>query len=179
MLLLQRLDHTKKKLKGQIANILTLLNLSLGAFAILFTIQDQLRLALLLITIAAVFDRLDGAVARKLNSTSELGKQLDSLCDMISFGVAPALLIHQAVLFEFGFAGAFFAIVFIICGAIRLAKFNITESNGFFFGLPITAAGCMLTILTLLVAYIPEYVFMLFTLILAFLMISPMKIRKM
>ncbi|WP_413380092.1 CDP-diacylglycerol--serine O-phosphatidyltransferase [Alkalihalobacillus sp. 1P02AB] len=179
MFLLQRLDNTKKKLKGQIANVLTLLNLSLGAFAILYTIQNQLQLALLFITIAAVFDRLDGAVARKLNSTSELGKQLDSLSDMISFGVAPALLIHQAILFEFGFAGAFFAIVFIVCGAIRLAKFNITEANGFFYGLPITAAGCILTIMTLLVEYIPEYVFMISTLILAFLMISPFKVKKM
>ncbi|GAF66009.1 CDP-diacylglycerol--serine O-phosphatidyltransferase [Alkalihalobacillus trypoxylicola] len=179
MFLLQRLDNTRKKLKGQIANVLTLLNLTLGAFAILYTIQSELTLALLFIAIAAVFDRLDGAVARKFNATSDIGKQLDSLSDIISFGVAPALLIHEAVLVEFGFAGAFFAIVFIICGAIRLAKFNVSESTCYFVGVPITLAGCILTFTSLFVGFLPEFLFMFICLFLALSMISPLKIKKM
>ncbi|MBU8905594.1 CDP-diacylglycerol--serine O-phosphatidyltransferase [Desertibacillus haloalkaliphilus] len=178
MFLLQHLDHTIKKIKSQTANLLTIINLSLGSFALVFIIQGELRTSLLLITLAAFFDRLDGMVARKLNITSDLGKQLDSLCDIISFGVAPSLLLYQAVLSEFGFAGAFFTIIFIACGAIRLARFNVSESPGFFIGLPITAAGCLLTVSFLFVSLLPSYVFMFFILILSLLMISTLKVRK-
>ncbi|OLO38836.1 CDP-diacylglycerol--serine O-phosphatidyltransferase [Alkalihalophilus pseudofirmus] len=178
MFLLHHLDQTIKKIKSQAANLITLVNLGLGAMAILLVLQGELRTSLLLITIAAVFDRLDGMVARKMNITSELGKQLDSLSDIISFGVAPALLLYQGILFTFGMPGAFFAIIFIACGAIRLARFNVTESNNFFVGLPITAAGCLLTLSFLLIEWIPSYHFMFLTLILAFLMISPFKVKK-
>lgn len=89
MFLLDYLDHTIKKIKSQSANALTLLNLSLGSFAILFILRDELKLSLLLIFLAALADRFDGMVARKLNIESELGKQLDSMCDIISFGIAP------------------------------------------------------------------------------------------
>ncbi len=179
MFLLHQLDHTVKKLKGQIANALTILNLGLGAFAIMFILQNELRLGLLFITIAALTDRLDGAAARRFNSTSEFGKQLDSLSDIISFGVAPAFLLYQATLFIFGLPGMFVTIFFIACGAIRLARFNILESTGFFVGLPITAAGCILTFHLLLVPFIPAFYFMLITLVLAILMISTFTVRKM
>ncbi|MEB1808130.1 MAG: CDP-diacylglycerol--serine O-phosphatidyltransferase [Bacillaceae bacterium] len=178
MFLLQHLDQTVKKIKSQAANLITLINLGFGAMAILLVLQGELRTSLLLITIAAVFDRLDGMVARKTNTTSELGKQLDSLSDIISFGVAPAILLYQGVLFTFGMPGAFFAIIFIACGAIRLARFNVTDTHGFFVGLPITAAGLLLTLSFLLIDIIPDYQFMFITLILAFLMIGTFKIRK-
>ncbi|MGN7311784.1 CDP-diacylglycerol--serine O-phosphatidyltransferase [Alkalicoccobacillus gibsonii] len=178
MFLLQRLDSSLKKVKGQIANALTLINLGFGALAIIYVFHDQLRVGLLLIAIAAVFDRLDGAAARKFNATSELGKQLDSLSDIISFGVAPAMLMYQAALVEFGIPGAIFAIIYIMCGALRLARFNITESNQYFVGLPITAAGCILTFLTLFVNYIPNYVFMYVIIALSLLMVSPFRVRK-
>ncbi|WP_332633451.1 CDP-diacylglycerol--serine O-phosphatidyltransferase [Halalkalibacter flavus] len=179
MFLLHQLDHTVKKLKGQIANALTLLNLGLGAFAIMFILQNELRLGLLFITIAALTDRLDGAAARRFNSTSEFGKQLDSLSDIISFGVAPAFLLYQAILFSFGLPGMFVTIFFIACGAIRLARFNITESTGHFVGLPITAAGCILTFQLLLVPYIAPFYFLIITLVLAIFMISTLSVRKM
>ncbi|TSB46806.1 CDP-diacylglycerol--serine O-phosphatidyltransferase [Alkalicoccobacillus porphyridii] len=178
MFLLQRLDSSFRKIKGQIANALTLINLGFGALAIIYVFHDQLRVGLLLIAIAAVFDRLDGAAARKFNTTSELGKQLDSLSDIISFGVAPAMLMYQAVLYEFGVTGAIFAIIYIMCGALRLARFNITESHGYYVGLPITAAGCILTFLTLFVNYMPLYVFMFVTIGLSLLMVSPFRVRK-
>ena len=79
--------------------------------------------------------------ARKFNIESELGKQLDSMSDIISFGVAPALLLYQGILNEFGGPGSFFTVFYIGCGAFRLARFNIPR-KGYFTGLPITAAGC-------------------------------------
>ncbi|ARK29276.1 CDP-diacylglycerol--serine O-phosphatidyltransferase [Halalkalibacter krulwichiae] len=179
MFLLHHLDHTLKKVKGQIANALTILNLGLGAFAIMFILQNELRLGLLFITIAALTDRLDGAAARRFNSTSEFGKQLDSLSDIISFGVAPAFLLYQAVLFLFGLPGMLLTIFFIACGAIRLARFNISENPGFFIGLPITAAGCILTFHMLLVPFIPAPFFMFVPLILGICMISSFKVNKM
>lgn len=179
LFLLHQLDHTVKKLKGQIANALTILNLGLGAFAIMFVLQDELHLGLLFITIAALTDRLDGAAARRFNSTSEFGKQLDSLSDIVSFGVAPAFLIYHAVLFTFGLPGMLLTIFFIACGAIRLARFNITETPGFFIGLPITAAGCILTFHLLLIPYIPTPYFLFATLLFGICMISTFKVRKM
>lgn len=178
LFILQHLDPTIKKIRSQAANLLTILNLGLGAFAILFVLQGQLYTSLLFICLAAVFDRFDGIVARKLNITSDLGKQLDSLCDLISFGVAPALLLYSAILIDFGTAGAIFAVIFIASGAIRLARFNISEHQGFFIGLPITAAGCLLTITFLLVEAIPAPLFMWITLILSFLMLSTFRIKK-
>ncbi|PJN86417.1 CDP-alcohol phosphatidyltransferase family protein, partial [Bacillus velezensis] len=86
MFLLHALDQTIKKVKAQTANILTLMNLSLGGFAIIAVMHGQLNLSLLLIFLAALADRFDGMVARKFNIESELGKQLDSMCDIISFG---------------------------------------------------------------------------------------------
>ncbi len=178
MYLLQHLDYTIKKLKSQTANLLTIINLCFGAFAIIFVLQHDFRTALFFIVIAAVFDRFDGMVARKYNIMSDLGKQLDSLCDIISFGVAPAILIHQAILFEFGYAGAFFTIIFIACSAIRLARFNVSETNGFFVGLPITAAGCLLTLSSLMIEWFAPFIFMFLTLLLSILMISTFKVKK-
>ncbi|WP_110111417.1 CDP-diacylglycerol--serine O-phosphatidyltransferase [Bacillus sp. CGMCC 1.16541] len=178
MFLLEYLDHTIKKIKSQAANALTLLNLSLGGLAILFILRDQLNLSLLLIFLAALADRFDGMVARKLQIESELGKQLDSMCDIISFGIAPALLLYQGILFEYGAPGAIFTIFYIACGALRLARFNITESNGYFTGLPITAAGCLLTLSYLGVPYLPSHFFMFLTITLALLMIGTFRLKK-
>jgi CDP-diacylglycerol---serine O-phosphatidyltransferase len=178
MFLLDVLDQTIKKLKSQTANVITLMNLSLGGFAIIFGIHGNLRLSLLLIFIAALADRFDGMIARKFNIESELGKQLDSMSDIISFGVAPALLLYQGILYEFGGPGLFFTVFYIGCGAFRLARFNITESNGYFTGLPITAAGCLATLSYLAIPYIPSHTFLFIIIILSFLMVSTFKIRK-
>lgn len=172
------LDHTMKKLKSQTANIITLFNLTLGGFAIIFATQNQLKLSLLLIFIAALADRFDGMAARKLNIVSDFGKQLDSMCDIISFGVAPAILIYQSVLIQYGAPGALFAIIFIGCGAVRLARFNVSDNKGYFIGLPITAAGCLLTLSYLAVPVVPLYLYMYWILLLSFFMISNFKLKK-
>lgn len=178
MFLSDVLDHTIRKLKAQTANVLTLANLGLGGFAIIAGMNGQLHLSVVLIFIAALADRFDGMAARKLQIESELGKQLDSMSDIISFGVAPALLLYQGILFLFGFPGAFFTIFYIGCGAFRLARFNISESNGYFTGLPITAAGCLLTLSYLFVPYLPPYLFLFIILILSLMMISTFTLKK-
>ncbi|EPR27756.1 CDP-diacylglycerol--serine O-phosphatidyltransferase [Geobacillus sp. WSUCF1] len=99
------LDYTLKKLKANAANILTMTNLSLGGFSVLATLKGQLHMSVLLVFLAAFVDRFDGAVARKMNIESELGKQLDSMSDIVSFGVAPALLMYQGLFYEFGARG--------------------------------------------------------------------------
>lgn len=178
MFLLHVLDHTVKKLKMQTANLITLVNLFLGGFAIVFGINENLRLSLLLIFIAALADRFDGMVARKFNIESDLGKQLDSMSDIISFGVAPALLLYQGILHEFGGPGVFFTVFYIGCGAFRLARFNITETGGYFTGLPITAAGCLATLSFLTIPYLPPELFLFIIIILSFLMVGTFKLKK-
>ncbi|MBN8200629.1 CDP-diacylglycerol--serine O-phosphatidyltransferase [Bacillus sp. NTK034] len=178
MFLQDVLDLTIKKLKAQTANILTLSNLFLGCFAILFSINDNLKLSVLLIFIAALADRFDGMAARKMNIESDLGKQLDSMSDIISFGVAPALLLYIGVLYDFGAPGAFLTALYIGCGALRLARFNICENNGYFTGLPITAAGCLATLCFLAVPYWPSPLFLFIMLTLSILMISPFRLKK-
>jgi CDP-diacylglycerol---serine O-phosphatidyltransferase len=172
-------DQTIKKLKANTANIVTLINLSLGGFAIIETLKGNLNLSLLLIFLAAFADRFDGMVARKFHIESELGKQLDSMSDIISFGVAPALLIYQGILSEFGFPGTFFIVLYLGCGAFRLARFNLSEQTGYFTGLPITVAGCIATFSFLFIPYSPPQVFIFIMIILSFLMISPFKVKKM
>ncbi|MDN4525477.1 CDP-diacylglycerol--serine O-phosphatidyltransferase [Fictibacillus sp. NE201] len=174
----ERVDSTVKKVKGQTANILTLVNLSLGALALMFIFKDDLKTGFILIFLAGLFDRFDGMVARKLNIESEFGKQLDSLCDLISFGIAPVFLLYQASLFEYGVPGIIFTILFIVCGAIRLARFNITEFTGSFVGVPITVAGCLIAMCYLLTPFIPGYYFIFILIAFSFLMISSISIQK-
>ncbi|WP_445490285.1 CDP-diacylglycerol--serine O-phosphatidyltransferase [Niallia sp. 03133] len=172
------LDQTVKKLKTQIANCLTLTNIFLGGFSIIFSLKGHIQLSLLLIFIAALADRLDGMAARKFNIESELGKQLDSMSDIISFGAAPALLIYQGILFELGAPGSFFTVLYICCGAFRLARFNISENNGYFTGLPITAAGCIITFFSLGINFIPPHIYLFLMLIMSVLMIGNFRWRK-
>lgn len=178
-MLLNLLDITRKKLKANSANFCTLVNLSFGSIAILFTLNANLNLAMLFIFIAALFDRFDGAIARKLNIESDLGKQLDSMSDIVSFGIAPALLIYQGSLTELGIAGEFFTILYIACGAFRLARFNVTENNGYFCGVPITVAGVFAAFCFLFNTWINPVIMLIIMLLLSLLMISSFKLKKM
>ncbi|MEE1130114.1 MAG: CDP-diacylglycerol--serine O-phosphatidyltransferase [Caryophanon sp.] len=178
MFILHMVDTTVKKLKSQAANILTIANMSFGGASVMATIEGYYSYAVLFIFIAALLDRYDGKVARKLQQESELGKQLDSMSDVISFGVAPALLMYEVVLQDFSTAGMFMTVLYIVCGALRLARFNVSEANGYFTGLPITAAGSLLTF-TFFFAHIANPVFYMFlTPILAILMISTFTMKK-
>ncbi|MCR6106267.1 CDP-diacylglycerol--serine O-phosphatidyltransferase [Salipaludibacillus agaradhaerens] len=179
MVLLQHFfDSAVKRLRSQTANVMTIMNLGFGSLALLSLLQGHTGLTVAFISTAAILDLLDGKIARKMNIQSELGKQLDSLCDLISFGVAPSLLLFHSVLYQFGAAGAMASIFFIICGAIRLAQFNISNSSGFFIGLPITGAGCLLTISFLFSYSLSPPLFMFLILSLSILMISHFRFKK-
>jgi len=129
------------KIKDSIPNLFTLLNLSLGILAILYIFDMDYYRSALLILLAALLDRFDGVLARKFNATTNLGKELDSLCDLISFGVAPSVLIWHIQLVEFGAIGVIITILFAVSGAYRLARYNVTEFKGVYIGIPITISG--------------------------------------
>lgn len=178
MFLTHYIELTRRKIRENAANIITLLNLSFGCISIFLTVKGESNLALIMIFVAALADRFDGMIARKLQIESELGKQLDSLCDLVSFGFAPAILVYTTGLSDFSYVGMAFAIIYIICGAYRLARFNITENHGFFQGLPITAAGCILTFSVLFDNFIPAAGFILILVVSSLAMISTTKVKK-
>ncbi|HSJ38077.1 MAG TPA: CDP-diacylglycerol--serine O-phosphatidyltransferase [Planococcus sp. (in: firmicutes)] len=178
MIFIERMDHTIKKLKTQTANMLTIGNLAFGGAALMASLNGAYSFSVLFIFIAAFLDRFDGIVARKLNQESELGKQLDSMADIISFGVAPAILIYQLALSDFGIAGIVFTVIYISSGAFRLARFNISTADGYFTGLPITAAGTVLTLSYFGLETFPSVVYMFLILICSLLMISTFSLKK-
>ncbi|ABR49794.1 CDP-diacylglycerol--serine O-phosphatidyltransferase [Alkaliphilus metalliredigens QYMF] len=137
------------KVKAHIPNLFTFFNLTLGILAIISILGEAYTLSAILILVAAFMDRFDGQLARKLDVESELGKELDSLCDLISFGVAPAILIWSFQLVDIGAVGIVIIVLFAIAGAYRLARFNIMEFDGEYMGIPITASGGIVALMTL------------------------------
>ena len=178
MIISEKMDHTIRKLGAQTANILTIGNLAFGGAALMAALNGAYSFSVLFIFIAALLDRFDGIVARKFNQESDLGKQLDSMSDIISFGVAPAILMYQLVLSDFGIAGMAFTVIYIASGAFRLARFNISDANGFFTGLPITAAGTIITLAYFGFNVLPPVFYMFLILSCSLLMISTFTLRK-
>lgn len=160
-----------------IPNLFTIGNLFLGVIAIIMAFNDEPNSAALLVIIAMLMDGLDGRVARALNAQSEFGKELDSLSDVISFGVAPAFIMYQAAFQEANPAMAWIVTaIFPICGALRLARFNVIAGiPGYFIGLPIPAAGGVLATLALFNKELHVSLLLISTLALSFLMVSNMK----
>lgn len=141
----------RKRLGGAVyilPNLFTTGNLFFGFYSIVKALQGDFMGAAIAILLAAVFDVLDGRVARLTNSSSEFGVQYDSLCDLVSFGAAPALLMYQAGLHELGRIGWIICFMFMACGALRLARFNVQSSigqgSGDFTGLPIPMAAAVI-----------------------------------
>lgn len=158
-------------------NLFTIGNLFLGVVAIIMAFHGQVNNAVLLVFLALLLDGLDGRVARALNVQSDFGKELDSLSDVVSFGVAPAIIMYQAafVMVEPALAWSVTAI-FPICGALRLARFNVQDGiPGYFVGLPIPAAGGVLAALALFKDDLHVSLLILSTLALSYLMISTTK----
>lgn len=163
-----------------IPNLFTIGNLSLGVIAIILAFNNETNssnTAALLVIIAMLLDGLDGRVARALNAQSEFGKELDSLSDVISFGVAPAFIMYQAAFQGISPAMAWIVTaIFPICGALRLARFNVIDGiPGYFIGLPIPAAGGVLATLALFHDELHYTLLLISTLALSFLMVSNMK----
>ncbi|MGG0657589.1 CDP-diacylglycerol--serine O-phosphatidyltransferase [Rummeliibacillus pycnus] len=178
MFFISIVDTTIKKMKSHLANLITIGNISFGGASIMATINESYNYAVLFIFIAAFLDRYDGKIARKFNQESELGKQLDSMSDIISFGVAPALLMYEMTLMGYGTIGMIVTVLYIACGAFRLARFNITESNGYFCGLPITAAGAILTVSFFFIPILSTVFYMFLFPLLSILMISTFSLKK-
>jgi CDP-diacylglycerol--serine O-phosphatidyltransferase len=161
-----------------IANTVTLINLTLGALSLTCTLRGNYRLAAALIMLAVLMDAMDGRLARRLDTASELGKQLDSLCDLVSFGVAPSLLIYDQVFIRDMIPlGIVLFLLFILCSAFRLARFNVMQVP-YFVGVPITLAGALMALLSLLADQIPGIIVGILTLVLALLMISTIRVKK-
>lgn len=179
--------HAEKKRiekKYLVPNAITIANLFLGYISIIMTINKDYLTAAWLIVIAMIADGLDGKTARKLNAFSEFGKELDSFCDAISFGIAPSLLVYSILINlhtrskEIALASAF---IFALCGILRLVKFNIvteaSEEKSDFSGMPIpNAAGLVVSYYIFSTAIFGKLVcldaFLGLTLISAFLMVS-------
>lgn len=152
--------NSKKPAKGVylLPNMLTTLGMFLGFLSIVWSTKGRFEAAGMAILLAALMDGLDGKVARLTNTASEFGVQYDSLSDLIAFGLAPAFLIWSWQLGEFGRAGVAAAFIYIACGALRLARFNVsTAQTGkrFFIGLPIPAGGCTMVTFVFFAAIIP------------------------
>lgn len=160
-----------------IPSLLTVGNLVLGMVALILCYRDT-SVAALLVVVGMVLDGLDGRVARLLHAESSFGRELDSLSDVITFGVAPALIMYQVVLKDLGWSGVCIAALFPVCGALRLARFNVQQkSTNYFVGLPITAAGGILATMALYNNVLNPAEFILPTgmLILSILMVSQVR----
>jgi CDP-diacylglycerol---serine O-phosphatidyltransferase len=134
-------------MKYSLPGLFTLGNMLCGYLAVINVIEGSLVHAAWWIIIAAFFDYFDGKVARLTQTTSKFGVEFDSLADIVSFGIAPAVLFHQYILAGTGNFGYFLAFLFLSAGAIRLARFNVSASTGkksYFSGMPIPSAAGIL-----------------------------------
>ena len=139
----------KRNARIILPNMLTLIGVCIGLTSIRFALSEEFHLAIIAIVIAAVIDGLDGRIARLIRGTSKVGKELDSLTDMISFGVAPAFIMYFWKLNTFGRFGWLLCLIYVICVALRLARFNINSNqetswrDNFFEGVPSPAGGIL------------------------------------
>ena len=140
--------------RSVIPNLFTAMNMFCGFLSIISASDGNYNYAAWLIIIAAIFDALDGLVARLTNSSSELGVELDSLSDIVSFGAAPAFLIYSTELFKLDVVGIIFSSLLMIAGGFRLARFNVQLigfDKTFFKGLPIPTSA--MTIATFILTF--------------------------
>ncbi|MDC1139850.1 CDP-diacylglycerol--serine O-phosphatidyltransferase [Candidatus Pelagibacter sp.] len=139
-----------KKARMLLPNTLTLINVCIGLSSIKFALDAKFELSIIAIILAAVFDALDGRVARLLKGTSLVGKELDSLADVISFGVAPAFIMYFWSLNNFGKFGWLLTMIYVVCVTLRLARFNVSSNSepswrdDFFEGVPSPAGGILI-----------------------------------
>ena len=139
----------KRSARVILPNMLTLIGVCIGLTSIRFALDGRYEFSIIAIIIAAVIDGLDGRIARLIKGTSKVGKELDSLTDMISFGVAPAFIMYFWKLNELGRFGWLVCLIYVICVALRLARFNVNTGgepswrDNFFEGVPSPAGGIL------------------------------------
>ena len=142
---------SSKKTRYLLPNILTLGGVCLGISSIKFSIDGNYNLAVTLILFAAILDALDGRIARLIKGTSEFGKELDSLTDFVSFGIAPVFVLYFWELSNYGKLGWAITLIYSVCCVLRLARFNLTKvdenqewKKNFFEGIPSPAGGLLI-----------------------------------
>lgn len=175
-----------------LANFLTTLSLICGFVSIIFSLESHFTFACWAIILSVVFDGLDGQIARKNPTPSEFGKELDSLVDVITFGLAPSILGYIFVYRDFYFWATLALFIYLFCSVMRLAKYNITPKEklvNYFYGLPTTASGGTLASFILIYRvkhdiFLPKFIpqilspkfipvtFLFIVLVLSFLMVS-------
>jgi CDP-diacylglycerol---serine O-phosphatidyltransferase len=169
-----------KKLAFFLPNSFTALNLACGFVSVLLSFQGEFYYGCIILGLGAIFDSVDGRVARLTGTESSFGEQFDSLSDLISFGLAPAILIYNRFLLDSGRIGIIIAFFYMLCGALRLARFNANiekVSSNFFQGLPIpSGALCMLGLVLFSLDFkiVTNYIYLveLFVVCISLLMIS-------
>ena len=147
-----------KKTRMILPNAITLIGVCIGLSSIKFAIDGNYKLSIIAILLAAIIDGLDGRIARLIKGTSKVGKELDSLTDVISFGVAPAFIMYFWQLNSLGKVGWLISLIYVVCVALRLARFNINTDeeiswkDNFFEGLP-SPAGGILVLMPLIISF--------------------------
>ena len=140
---------SNKKTRIMLPNIMTLIGVCIGLTSIKFAFDGKFELAVVAVIIAGIIDGLDGRIARLIKGTSKVGKELDSLTDVISFGVAPAFIMYFWSLSNIGRLGWLISLIYVICVALRLARFNVSSESepswkdNFFEGIPSPAGGIL------------------------------------
>jgi CDP-diacylglycerol---serine O-phosphatidyltransferase len=173
------ISFLKIRIIKSIPNMFTLGNLYCGFLSIGFAAYGEYKNAAILILIGMMLDSMDGRLARMLKADSTLGKELDSLADIVTFGVAPSFLVYYTYYYQFELLGLAVAGLFPLFGAYRLARFNIStnkSSLNYFIGVPITAAGGILALLTLFGGQLPDIITTVVYTALCFLMVSRIRI---
>ena len=147
---------TSKKSRFILPNLLTLIGVCLGISSIKFALDQNYNVAVIFLIFAAILDTLDGRIARLIKGTSEFGKELDSLTDFVSFGIAPAFILYFWELKNYGKIGWAITLIFSVCCVLRLARFNLTKisedaewKRNYFEGVP-SPAGAILILLPLI-----------------------------
>lgn len=167
--------------RSAVPNVFTFANLGCGVMSLMMTFQENYKWAAIFILLACLADRYDGRVARFLNVSSDLGKELDSLADLVSFGVAPSILAFNLYGFSnLGLLGYLLVMLFPIAGAYRLARFNVTQFDGEFFGIPITFAGMFMALYCFITMnYLaPQGVTVIILIALSYLMVCKHRFKK-
>lgn len=161
----------------KLADIFTIANLSCGILSITMSMEGNFELSAILLFSAAIFDVLDGKIAGLMHQKNLFGKQIDSMSDLVSFGVAPMLLFYS--LNTPGVLVSLLLLFFIACGMLRLARYNISDAPGFE-GVPITVNGILFPVLFVVYSNIPGSLsfWPIIILIQALLMISSLKVSR-
>ena len=177
--MLEKVDS--RRLSYFLPNVFTALNMACGFGAVLAAMRGRFQNACLLLILGAIFDSFDGRVARLTGTQSEFGEQFDSLSDLVAFGFAPAILMYNCFLHHLGRVGIALSFLYLLCGALRLARFNVNVHRvdpNFFQGLPIPSAALAMVGLVLITRAYPtmlghnRWIPALYTLVYAFLMVS-------